>query len=81
VDYPAFRKAISENQPSIRVCSFMPSRLSANHPYLPEQRISGREHDELVRRIDRSRDEGYVEGSLECSSNSCELDMPQQFDS
>ena len=74
IGFEEFRDLILEHQPTVKCCSVMPQIKDSAYAYVPEERITKEQYDELMASITPKERESYDNETLECEGNICPVD-------
>jgi len=74
LSYLEFSKMILENQPTVKACSVMPSINESAYAYVPEERITKEEYDNLVSKIKLLDKEAVDSSRLDCDGGACPIE-------
>jgi ribonucleoside-triphosphate reductase (formate) len=74
-DLESFRSIVRDQQPLVRCCAVLPSRLDheLGYEYLPEEEISVEAYDAVLLGIDEMAREAVDQVHLECSGGVCPI--------
>lgn len=75
VNYDQFKKAIFENQPTVRCASVMPQIDSSAYEYQPEQPVSKHEFEVIAQAIRETANEDVGREHVDCAGGACPIDF------
>jgi hypothetical protein len=80
VSLESFKDTMLRQQQTVKCCSVMPMSATTSYEYLPEEPISHREYERLVRHIKGVRDEDISKEHIQCDNGVCPIDFKEAAD-
>jgi len=78
VDFKAFKRALLDNQRSVRACSVMPREENVSHEYTPEEMITKAKYEELSFAISQTLNEDVDRAHVDCSTGACPIHFDKE---